>query len=110
MIVGAVSCLMISFGSNLIESFHQQHPPIDFRVDPLRIIEAIIVGVSFIGAGTILKSESNEKIKYLTTAAGILLSASIGISTALHLYVLAVGVTLLAILLNYVLKKIEKKI
>lgn len=79
-------------------------------VDPIRIIQAIIVGVSFIGAGTIFKSEKGgETVKYLTTAASILFSTSIGISVALDHYVIAVGITLIVLFTNYIIKKLFEK-
>jgi len=109
MIVGAATCLMMSLGGHLIEQFTMLDQVESLRIDPTRIIEAIVVGVSFIGAGTILKSESKEKIRYLTTAATILLSAAIGISVALNQYILAVGTSLLALIINTVLNLVEKK-
>jgi len=43
-------------------------------IDPTRIMHAIIVGVSFIGAGTVLKSKQKDQVHNLTTSATILLS------------------------------------
>lgn len=75
-------------------------------IDPTRIIHAIIVGVSFIGAGTIVKSPKEESIRYLTTAATILFSAGVGIAVGLRLYVVGVGVTIIGLLINFVISKI----
>ncbi len=49
------------------------------RADPVRMVEAIVVGVSFLGAGTIFRSGRGE-ITGLTTAAALLLVAGVGIS------------------------------
>lgn len=77
--------------------------------DPTRIIQAIVVGVSFIGAGTILKSNKNKEIFYLTTAGSILFTSTLGIVLGLGLY--AVGITLAVILIGslYTIGLIEKK-
>jgi putative Mg2+ transporter-C (MgtC) family protein len=76
-------------------------------MDPIRIIQAIIVGVSFIGAGTIFKSEKGgESLKYLTTAASILFTTAIGIGVALDHYILSVGLTLIVLFTNYLLKRL----
>lgn len=106
MIIGASATLLIGLGHELAVSFVDV-PGI--RVDPIRIIEAIVVGVSFIGAGTIIKSRSSEhmEVSNLTTAATILLSAGIGIAVALHYYVFAGGVTVLALVINQLLRKIK---
>lgn len=110
MIVGSATCLLISLGSFLILDYSEESHIMDsLRTDPLRMIEAIVVGVSFIGAGTILKSEKEEKIKYLTTSAALLFAAGIGIAVGLELYILAVGVSVIGLLINQTLKNISDK-
>lgn len=109
MIIGGVAALFISLGEVLVRSFQDEAFSEYLRTDPIRIIEAIVVGLSFIGAGTILKSESSKKVYYLTTAATTLFSAGIGICVGLKQYVLAVGVTALIIIINYIIGSIENK-
>jgi putative Mg2+ transporter-C (MgtC) family protein len=109
MIVGSATCLLISVGSLLIMDYSEEiRIRAALRTDPLRLIEAIVVGVSFIGAGTILKSEKDEKIKYLTTSAALLFAAGVGISVGLELYILAVGVSILGLLINQAFKVADK--
>jgi putative Mg2+ transporter-C (MgtC) family protein len=43
------------------------------------VIQGIVTGIGFIGAGTILKLTEEREIKGLTTAAGIWLTAAVGI-------------------------------
>ena len=62
-------------------------------MDPSRAIEAIVAGVSFLGAGTIFVSRGKERVHGLTTAAGLLTTAAIGAAVALERYVIAVGTT-----------------
>lgn len=107
MIVGSMACLLVSLGSTLVQTFSGYQYQEALRTDPLRIIEAIIVGVSFIGAGTILKSEKDERVRYLTTSATILFSAAIGISVALKQYVLGLGVSILALIINNVIRFLD---
>ena len=66
--------------------------------DPLRIIGAIITGVSFLGAGTIIRGGRSGKVHGLTTAATLLFVASVGICVALSKIVIAIGVTVIALL------------
>ena len=109
MIIGGASALLISMGQVLVLHF-KQLPEVAqlIQTDPIRIIEAIIVGISFIGAGTILKSQSDQRVRYLTTAASVLFAAGIGMSVALHHYVLAVGVTIIILLVNYTANLIDR--
>lgn len=110
MIVGAAAALLVVLGHMMIDHYEylDKSDP-DLRYDPLRVLEAIIVGISFIGAGTILKMEGKGKIMYLTSAATILISAAVGITVALEHYLLAVLVTGLILLINYVIRKWEAR-
>jgi putative Mg2+ transporter-C (MgtC) family protein len=56
-----------------------------------RVIQGIVTGIGFIGAGTILKRSDEKEIKGLTTAAGIWLTAAIGVAVGLG----AIGIALL---------------
>lgn len=109
MIVGSISCYFVATSTHLIDWLNDQHSTI-FPADPLRLIQAIVIGVSFIGAGTILKSEEKNTVLYLTTAATLLYSAAIGMSVALHQYVLAGGMSILILLINWVIKRIVAKL
>jgi putative Mg2+ transporter-C (MgtC) family protein len=64
-----------------------------------RVIQGLVTGIGFIGAGTILKLESEEDIKGLTTAAGIWMTAAIGITVGLGALGVALMSTVLAIVI-----------
>ena len=73
--------------------------------DPIRIIEAITVGVSFLAAGTIIQSGRN--VKGLTTGAGMWLAGAVGLACGLERYALAVLGAGLAIVILAVLIPLE---
>ncbi|MGM0581404.1 MAG: MgtC/SapB family protein [Bacteroidota bacterium] len=110
MIVGASSALLLSLGGILVEHYIESGLGDIIQPDPTRILEAIILGISFIGAGTILKAKDENKVYYLTTAATVLFSAGIGIAVALEQYVLSITATLLLLIINKVAKMIYNKI
>ena len=69
-------------------------------VDPnstSRIAAQIISGIGFLGAGIILKSESEKRITNLTTAAAIWFAASIGMAIGYEYYFLAAVATAFAV-------------
>jgi len=68
------------------------------EADPVRIIQAVAVGISFLGAGLVIRDPEENRVRGLTTAATLLTVAPIGIAVAIGHYVLAVGVTLLVLL------------
>lgn len=64
--------------------------------DLSRVIQGVVAGVGFLCAGTILKS-SDEHVRGLTTAAGIWMTAAIGLAAGLGRETTAVLSTLLAL-------------
>jgi putative Mg2+ transporter-C (MgtC) family protein len=98
MLVAAAASLLISLGGVLIETYAGRA---FMQADPVRMIEAIIVGISFLGAGTIFRSRSAEQpVEGLTTAASILFTAVVGIAVALEKYVIAIGATAIILLIT----------
>ncbi len=64
-----------------------------------RVIQGVVAGIGFLGAGTIIKSESLSSIRGLTTAAGLWLTAAMGVAVGLGQEVVAILATLLALLI-----------
>src|SRR5687767_12045179 len=48
-----------------------------------RVLQGIVTGIGFIGAGSILKLDKERDIQGLTTAAGVWMTAAIGVSVGL---------------------------
>lgn len=70
-----------------------------------RVIDGIISGVSFIGAGTILRDRNN--ISGLTSAAAIWVSAALGITVSCGLWKMGLIGTLVCWFILKIVKKIE---
>ena len=64
-----------------------------------RVIQGIVTGIGFIGAGTILKLSEQREIKGLTTAAGLWMTAAIGVAVGLGILGLAVIGTVVTLLI-----------
>jgi putative Mg2+ transporter-C (MgtC) family protein len=64
-----------------------------------RVIQGIVTGIGFVGAGTILKLNEQREIKGLTTAAGLWMTAAIGVACGLGGIGLAVIATIVALLI-----------
>jgi putative Mg2+ transporter-C (MgtC) family protein len=81
---------------------------IDGGVDEIgRVIQGIAAGIGFIGAGTILKGSGDEsQVKGLTTAAGLWLTAAIGVAVGMGLEATALLSTLLALLILSVMPRL----
>jgi putative Mg2+ transporter-C (MgtC) family protein len=67
--------------------------------DPIaRVIQGIVTGVGFLGAGTILRGTTEESIRGLTTAAAIWLAAATGVACGLANWPLVAASCLLGVL------------
>ena len=102
MLVGIGAVLFVGLG----ELFVQRYNPndINMRFDPIRIVEAVVTGISFLGAGTIFVSRGEkERVQGLTTAASILATAAVGMIVGLERYFLAIASTaIIFIVLRFV--------
>ncbi len=67
--------------------------------DMSRVIQGVVAGVGFLGAGAIIKRHSEEQVQGLTTAAGIWMTAAIGVAGGLGREAIALLATLLAIVI-----------
>jgi putative Mg2+ transporter-C (MgtC) family protein len=74
--------------------------------DPTRIVQGIVTGIGFLGAGVIMREGFN--ISGLTTAASIWASAVIGIMVGLGFYLAAMGLALLCSMSMIFLVRVEK--
>lgn len=64
-----------------------------------RVIQGIVTGIGFIGAGTILKLSQEHQIKGLTTAASVWMTAAIGVIVGLGSLGIALLITALALII-----------
>ena len=100
MLVAGGSALVLDLGFRLIDVVYSLEYPNIVRADPTRIIQSIIIGISFIGAGTIIQREHKERVDNLTTAASILYTSGIGIAAGIGFYMSALIATLVILIVN----------
>jgi putative Mg2+ transporter-C (MgtC) family protein len=78
--------------------------------DLSRVIQGLATGIGFIGGGAILKLSAEREIQGLTTAAGIWMTAAIGVAVGLGRIVVALLSVLLTWFILAVMGKIEHRI
>lgn len=80
-----------------------------------RVIQGVVAGIGFLGAGTILKNTDCDEshVKGLTTAAGLWMTAAIGVAAGLGREATAVLSTVLALaifsVMPVIVRVLEKK-
>ncbi|CAM3545210.1 MgtC/SapB family protein [Deinococcus frigens] len=105
MLVGMSAALFVVLAETLINSFGSRDDGV--RFDMIGLLGAVVSGISFLGAGAIF-SDRGQKAKGLTTAAGLLATAGVGVACGLHLYVLATGATVLFLFTLAVVRRLAQ--
>lgn len=98
--------MLVAIGSALFVLIAQQS-----RLSPGdigRVLQGLIAGIGFLGAGTIIKGQSADEIHGLTTAAGIWLTAAIGVAAGMGRESTAILSTVLALIVLSVVPKITR--
>ena len=108
MMVAGASAMLVGMGRLMVAERIGTEPGV-LQIDPLRLVEAVVAGVAFIGAGTIFNQRLGQGVKGITTAASLLMVAVVGIAAGLHYNLLALAVTLLALLVLAGLKLVERR-
>lgn len=106
MLVAAAAALLVGLAPALTRSLDV--PESLVQSDPIRVMEAVITGVAFLGAGTIIRQKAG--VEGLTTAASLLFVAAVGMTVALSHYILAVGLTLLNLIVLRGVKIVDRKL
>ncbi|RAH38327.1 MgtC/SapB family protein [Halomonas sp. SL1] len=100
--LGAASFLIV--GLEILYATAEGDP--SARIDPTRIVEGVIGGIGFLGAGSIIRSGTS--VQGITTGASIWLAGAIGIAAGVRNFPLAGMVTLMALVIMVVLGGIER--
>jgi putative Mg2+ transporter-C (MgtC) family protein len=90
-LVAVTSCLIMLTSYNLAMDLGDEKA----YADAARIAAQVVSGVGFLGAGTILKNDN--KIRGLTTAAGLWSVAGIGLAVGMGYYFIAIITTLIIV-------------
>lgn len=82
--LGSASFMLatLEFGASL---------PSDVTIDPSRIVQGVITGIGFLGAGCIIRGDSG--IRGLKTGASVWVVGSVGIACGSGLYIVAAVIT-----------------
>lgn len=106
MLVAGAAALLVGLSDYIVQEMGISNDLV--RSDPIRIVEAIVTGITFLGAGTIIRGQ--KEVEGLTTAASLLFVTSIAIATALSQFTLAISATLLTLIILRGVKWIEEYI
>jgi putative Mg2+ transporter-C (MgtC) family protein len=92
MLVGIAAALYTTVGELAVATLPANS---NLTPDPIRAVQAVAIGIGFLGSGVIFVSRNRDRVQGLTTAASIWATAAVGLAAGLEHYILAVGGTFL---------------
>jgi len=111
--IGMRTLGMVSLGASVLALMVSQlaHAGGNAGVDAAsRVIQGVVTGIGFLGAGVILRSDDGLHVRGLTTAATIWVTAALGIACGLGLWLIAMTATGLVLFLLVIGVPLEKAI
>lgn len=98
--------MLVSLGSALFVLIPLQA---GMKIDDVsRVLQGITAGIGFLGAGAILKSQDENRIHGLTTAAGVWLTAAVGIAAGMGRESTAILSAVFALVILSLLRRFTK--
>ncbi|MEV5030407.1 MgtC/SapB family protein [Paenibacillus sp. LPE1-1-1.1] len=98
------SCLLMLLSMYGFSAFVDEP---NVRVDPARLAAAVITGIGFLGAGTILFT--GKSITGLTTAASLWVVSAIGLAVGAGFYFASATATVMVLVTLWAFNKLEKR-
>ena len=103
MLVAGSAALLTGLGNVLVSQIGIDASFI--QADPIRMVEAVITGITFLGAGTIIRHRGKNQVEGITTAASLLMAGALGIGVALNQFILTIGAAVISLLILRVIKE-----
>lgn len=96
---------LVALGASLLTMASMDFSLSQGKYDPSavsRVIQGVITGVGFLGAGVIIHEAGNDKVRGLTTAASIWVTAALGIVCGMGSWQIA-GVAMVIVLMLFLI-------
>jgi putative Mg2+ transporter-C (MgtC) family protein len=105
LLVGMAACLFVVAGEAAAVTYPAGSSAL--RVEPFQLIQAVAVGIGFLGSGVVFLTQDGTRVIGLTTAASIWATAAIGLTVGFGRYLLAAGTTVLMLVTLRVLRRFD---
>ena len=105
LMVGIAACLFVVAGEAAAITYPATAASL--RVEPFQLIQAVAVGIGFLGSGVVVLSRDGTRLLGLTTAASIWATAAVGLTVGFGRYVLAAGTTILMLVTLRLLRRFD---
>ncbi|MGO4524792.1 MgtC/SapB family protein [Microvirga sp. 2MCAF35] len=109
--IGMRTLGLVSLGSALVILSGSVYQDLHFDQEAVsRVIQGIMTGLGFLGAGAILRGRDEMQVHGLTTAATVWIAAGLGITAGLGAWFITIASTLVTLFLLTFGKRIEDRL
>jgi putative Mg2+ transporter-C (MgtC) family protein len=113
--IGMRTLALVSLGAAMVSVAAMSDPSLAGQPDAISrvlqgMLQGVMVGVGFIGAGVILRDTSTNRVHGLTTATTVWIAAALGIACGLGQWRIAATGLVLALVVLVVLKRLEQRV
>jgi putative Mg2+ transporter-C (MgtC) family protein len=101
--IGMRTLGLVSLGSAIVILSGSTYEGLHFAQDAVsRVVQGILTGLGFLGAGAILRGKDGQDVQGLTTASTVWIAAALGVTAALGAWFITITGTLITLgLLTY---------
>jgi putative Mg2+ transporter-C (MgtC) family protein len=111
--LGMRTLALVALGAAVVTIAGMEYTGLDDAASQSRILQGIIqgvlTGIGFLGAGAILRDRQSQQVHGLTTAATVWVTAALGVACALGAWLPVAAGVALSILVLFVLARIEER-
>jgi putative Mg2+ transporter-C (MgtC) family protein len=98
--IGMRTLALVSLGSAIVILSGSVYEGLHFGQDAVsRVVQGILTGLGFLGAGSILRGKDGTEVQGLTTAATVWIAAGLGITAGLGAWFITIAATIMTLLL-----------
>ncbi len=109
--IGMRTLALVSLGSAIVILSGSVYEGLHFGQDAVsRVVQGILTGLGFLGAGSILRAKDGTEVQGLTTAATVWIAAGLGVTAGLGAWFITVAGTLVTLFLLTYGTRLERKL
>jgi putative Mg2+ transporter-C (MgtC) family protein len=109
--IGMRTLGLVALGSAIVILSGSVYEGLHFAQDAVsRVVQGILTGLGFLGAGSILRAKDGTEVQGLTTASTVWIAAALGITAGLGAWFITVAGTLVTLFLLTYGTRLERKL
>jgi len=109
--IGMRTLALVALGSAIVILSGSVYEGLHFGQDAVsRVVQGILTGLGFLGAGTILRAKDGTEVQGLTTASTVWIAAALGVTAGLGAWFITIAGTVVTLVVLTFGKRLEDRL